>query len=71
VQENRIPNTALYRNLKTIRLRGRPRNRWENEVREDGRIVGVEEWQEKFVIQRNGRSSREQQRTVAFSTSME
>jgi hypothetical protein len=28
-------------------LRGRPRNRWQNEVREDGRIVGGEEWQEK------------------------
>jgi hypothetical protein len=31
----------------TTRLRGRPRNRWQNEVREDGRIVGGEEWQEK------------------------
>jgi hypothetical protein len=27
--------------------RGRPRNRWQDEVREDGRIVGGEEWQEK------------------------
>jgi hypothetical protein len=33
-------------NLET-RLRGRPRNRWQDEVREDGRIVGGEEWQEK------------------------
>jgi hypothetical protein len=71
VEENRISNTALYMNLKTIRLRGRPRNRWKNEVREDGRIVGGEEWQEKCVIQRNGRSSWERQRTFAFSTSME
>jgi hypothetical protein len=37
----------LYRNLETTRPRGRPRNRWQNEVREDGRIVGGEEWQEK------------------------
>jgi hypothetical protein len=29
------------------RLRGSPRNRWQNEVREDGRIVGIEGWQEK------------------------
>jgi hypothetical protein len=30
-------------NLETIR----PRNRWLDEVREDGRMVGREEWQEK------------------------
>jgi len=26
------------------RLRGRPRNRWQDEVRDDGRIVGGEVW---------------------------
>jgi len=31
-------------NLGTIRLRGRPRNRREDEVREDGRIVGGKGW---------------------------
>jgi hypothetical protein len=41
-----------------IRLRGRPRNRWQDEVRQDGRIVGGEEWQEKVHNrERNGRSS--------------
>jgi hypothetical protein len=34
-------------NLGKTRLRGRPRNRWQDEVREDGRIVGGEGWQEK------------------------
>jgi len=34
-------------NLGITRLRGRPRNRWQDEVREDGRIVGGEVWQEK------------------------
>jgi hypothetical protein len=29
------------------RLRGRPRNRWPDDMREDGRIVGGEGWQEK------------------------
>jgi hypothetical protein len=28
-------------------LRGRPRNRWQDEVREDGKIVGGERWQKK------------------------
>jgi hypothetical protein len=29
-------------------LRVRPRNRWYNEVKEDGRIAGGEGWQEKL-----------------------
>jgi hypothetical protein len=47
MEENRIPKRVLYMNLGTIRLRGRPRNRWQYEVRENGRIVGGEGWQEK------------------------
>jgi hypothetical protein len=44
MEENRIPKRVLYMNLGTIRLRGRPRNRWQEGVREDRRIVGGEEW---------------------------
>ena len=44
-------------NLGTTRLRDRPRNRWQDGVRKDGRIVGGEEWQEKYIRERNGRSS--------------
>jgi len=33
--------------LGTRRLKGRPRNRWQDEVREDGRIIGGEGWQDK------------------------
>jgi hypothetical protein len=44
--ENRIPKMVLYMNFGT-RLRGRSRNRWQDEVGEDGRIVGEEGWQEK------------------------
>jgi len=47
MEENWIPKRVLYMNLGTKRLRGRPRNRWQDEVREDGRIVGRERWQEK------------------------
>jgi hypothetical protein len=47
MEENRIPKRVLYMNLETTRLRGRPRNRWQDEVREDGTIGGGDEWQEK------------------------
>jgi hypothetical protein len=46
VNENTIINNTIS-NLGTRRPRGRPRNRWQDEVREDGRMVGAEEWQEK------------------------
>jgi hypothetical protein len=36
-----------YMNLETRRPRSRPMNRWQDEVRADGRRVGGEEWQEK------------------------
>ena len=47
LEENRIPKRVLFMNLGTTRLGGKPRNRWQDEVREDGRIVGGEGWQEK------------------------
>jgi hypothetical protein len=47
MEENGISKRVLYMNLGTTRLRSRPRNRWQNEVREDGRIFGREGWQEK------------------------
>jgi hypothetical protein len=43
MEENRISKRVLYMNLET-RPKGRPKNRWQDEVREDGRIVGGEEW---------------------------
>jgi hypothetical protein len=46
MEENRITKRVLYVNMETTRLRGRPRNRWQDEV-EVGRIVGGEEWQKK------------------------
>jgi hypothetical protein len=45
MEESRIPKRVLYMNLESTRPRSRPRNRWQYEVREDGRIVGGEKWQ--------------------------
>jgi hypothetical protein len=42
VEGNGIPKRVLYMNVGMTRLRGRPRNRWQDEVREDGRMVGGE-----------------------------
>ena len=47
MEENRIPKRVLYMNFGTS-LRGRPRHRWQNEVRAGGRIVGGKGWQEKI-----------------------
>jgi hypothetical protein len=46
MEENRIPKRVLYMNLETTGPRGRPRNRWQDEVTEDARMIS-EEWQEK------------------------
>ena len=46
-EENTIPKKVLYMNLEATRLRGRPRNRWQEYVREDGRLVGGKGWEER------------------------
>jgi len=60
MEENRSPKRVFYMNSGTTRLRGRPQNRWQDGVREDGRIVVGDRWQEKVhnrETERNGRSS--------------
>jgi hypothetical protein len=57
MEQNRTPKRVLYMNLETTRLRDRPRNRWQDEVREDGRIVDREGWQEEYITERYGRRS--------------
>jgi hypothetical protein len=47
MEENRIPKRVLYMNLEATRLKGRPRNRWQDEVREDGRLNGGKWWKER------------------------
>ena len=48
MEENRNPKRVLFMNLGTTKLRGRATNRWQDKVREGGRIVGGEGWQEKL-----------------------
>jgi hypothetical protein len=58
MEENRIPIKVLYMNLEATKLRGRPRNRWRDEVREDGRLIGGKGWKERvYITDKNGRSS--------------
>ena len=49
MEENRIPKNVLGMNLGGggKRLRGGPRNRLQDEVAEDGRIVGEKGWQKR------------------------
>jgi hypothetical protein len=47
MEENRTPKRVLYTNMVMTRMRGRPRNRWLDEVGENGRIAGGEGWLEK------------------------
>jgi hypothetical protein len=54
MEEKGIPKKVLDMNLETTRLRGRPRNRWQDEVREDGRLGGGKKG---YITDRNGRSS--------------
>jgi hypothetical protein len=44
-------------NLEATKLRGRPRNIWQDEAREDGRLVGGNGWKEWVYNRKNGRSS--------------
>jgi hypothetical protein len=46
MEENRIPKNVLYTNLE-MRLRGRPRNTWQDKVRENGRLVDGKVWKER------------------------
>jgi hypothetical protein len=40
MEENIIPNLVLYLNSETTRLTGRPKSRLQDDVMEDGRLVG-------------------------------
>jgi hypothetical protein len=52
MEENRISKRVLYMNLEQTTPRGRPINRWQDEVREDGRIVGGKSGRKKYITER-------------------
>jgi hypothetical protein len=47
MEENRIPKKVIYMNFEATRLRSRPSNRWQDDMREDGRLVGGKGWKER------------------------
>jgi hypothetical protein len=55
MEEIRISKKVLYMNLEATRLRGRPRNRWQDGVREDGRLVGGKGWKERVYNRKEWR----------------
>jgi hypothetical protein len=66
LEENRIPKRVLYMNLETTMLRGRPSNRWQDEVREDGRIVGG--GRDEYITERNGKKLQRMARVHIVTT---
>jgi hypothetical protein len=46
--KNRITKKVLGTNLEKKRLRGRPRNRLQDKVRENRKLVGAKGWQERI-----------------------
>ena len=51
MEENGISKKLSYMNLEATRLRGRPRSRWQDEVREDERLVGGKSVEAKGIWQ--------------------
>jgi len=47
MEENRIPKRVLYVNLEITKLRARPSSKWQDEVKEHGRLVDGKGWKER------------------------
>jgi len=48
IHNSSIPKKVLYMNLEAKILRGRPRNRWQDEVSERGRLGVGKGWKERI-----------------------
>jgi len=58
----------LYTNLEATRLRGRPRNRWQDEVMEDERLVSGKGWKERVYSREVWKKLVKMQGIVTFCT---
>jgi hypothetical protein len=57
-----------WKNIEFPRPWSRPRNRWQDEVREDGGIVGGEQWQEKVYNREEWKKLLRMAGIIAFCT---
>jgi len=46
MEENRMPKKIFTQELEGMRIRGRPRKRWKEEVERDLQVLGVRRWRE-------------------------
>jgi len=56
------------KNLETTELRGRPRNRWQDEVREDGGLVDGKGWKERVFNREEWKKLLRTAKNRSFST---
>jgi hypothetical protein len=68
MKENRISEQVLCMNLKTTRLKDRPRNRGQDEVREDGRLVGGKGWKKRVNNREEWKKFLRTARIITFCT---
>jgi len=46
MEEDRVPRKIFTQEVEGTRRRGRPRNRWKEEVERDLQVLGVRRWRE-------------------------
>jgi hypothetical protein len=55
-EEDRVPKKIFTQELEGSRRRGRPRERWKEEVERDLQVLGVRRWRELVADRENGRT---------------
>jgi len=56
MEEDRMPKKIFTQELEGTRRRGRPRERWKEEVERDLQVLGVRRWRELVADGKNGRT---------------